>query len=88
MVQTAPTVAPSSVASSLGVAETCGNCKWGRKTDQMLGPDAPIECNGVPPTPYPVGQGAGGVQFMLMRPVQAAKTPRCALWAPMRSLLS
>ena len=69
--------------------ENCGNCKWGRKNDQIVGPNAQIECNGVPPTPTVVGvDPRGNPQIALLRPVQPASTRMCGLWAPTRTILS
>jgi len=61
--------------------ETCGNCRWGRRADQIVGPEAAIECNGIPPSVTVMGwDQASQPVIALLRPKQPAKTPRCGLW--------
>lgn len=64
----------------LGGAETCGNCRFGKRVDVMS-----VECHGLPPTPAVVatGQNLAGqpaTQIALLFAVQPADTPRCALY--------
>jgi hypothetical protein len=80
-------MSPAPTASSTPTKETCGNCRWGRRVDQMLGPQAQVECYGVPPTAIPIGQTANGLQIMTTRPVLEAQTPRCGLWGPAQRIL-